>query len=504
LVAFQVLEQAVGLGKQALLGALFGTSAVMDAFIVALTIGGLIQVWMVAPIRQTLIPMFRGDLARSGERAAWTNAGTLLNNIVLILVGIVLLAVIAAGPLIGVIAPGLAPETMALAIGLARVTVISVLFFVVAILIGQIWFSYERFFWPGAAGTVNHLVTIGIVLGLGSVWGIYGLAVATVLGSLAELAVQLGILWEKRALYPRKVDLGHPGMREMAKLSGPLLLASGSLEVSRVTDRVFASRMPAGSLTALALSHRLVTVALEFVIRPMQRSVFPHLSRLGAEGDLQRLSVNLFEYLRVLVLVTAPMAMGVMLLSEGLVTVIYKRGAFDERSVSLTSQALALYAMGIPALTLCRALNHAFFALKDTRTPSALAVVRVIVKIVVAWLLIPRLGHLAIALAESLSEVVRAALLFIALPSVLKGGEIRGTFLSLGRSLAAALGMAAMVYMVGQAIAGVLVTIVEVIVLTALGVAAYAALGLLVGGAARDSVLKSIAPFTAKYLRYRS
>lgn len=475
LMALEGLEQATGLLKQVVIAAQFGTSQRMDAYLVATTAVGLVLLWVTLPIGQTLIPIFRHDLSRHGEVVAWRNAGVLFNNVAVLLVAISLALAVLAPVLVTVIAPGFDASTRAQAVSLAQWIVPSLFFIGAGRVLSQIHFSYQRFFTPGVAGTLNNAVLIGAFLALGPAYGIHGLAVATVLGAAAEFLLQLPILWEKRKLYRLRVDLRDPQMAELARLGLPLLVSAGGSEVERVTDRMFASLMPAGRLTALALAHRLVNLAYDFFVRPLQRSTYPHFARLSAEGDFPTLSRQLFHYLRVVCLVTVPVAAGAIALSTTAVRLVFQRGAFDETSVRLTSQALLAYAIGLPATALSRILDRTFFTLKDTRTPTRLALLRIALKIGLSFALIRPLGHVGIALAESLSQLLRLPLLFRALPREIRRRQLWPTVLAFGRTVAAGVVMGAIVAIAGQRVAGAVPLPLEAAGLVALGVGVFAA-----------------------------
>ena len=102
--------------------------------------------------------------------------------------------------------------------------------------------------------------------------------------------------------------------------------------------------------------------------------------------------------------------MGLALLAQPIVTVLFERGAFGPAASLATAQVLAALALGLPAQVLAKVLAPGFFAREDTATPVRVAVVRAGAS---TW---PRpscscrpLGHVGIALALSLSSWVNAA-----------------------------------------------------------------------------------------------
>lgn len=504
LMGLEFLTAAAGLGRQMVVAAEFGTSETTDAYVVAMTVLGLIQLWLLLPIRQVILPMFRYDLTRQGEKEAWGNASVLINNLAIVLVLVTVGAWFLTPSLVTLMTPGFDAETNALAATLTRITMTSMVFVVLAIFLEQILFSYERFLLPGITDLVNNSVTLIALLILGNTYGIYGLAAAVVCGGICQFISQTPILWEKRKLYQWKIEPRHPGMRELGRLSFPLLFANSGIELARVTDRIFASLLSAGSLSALSFASRPTAILLDMFVSPLQKSVFPHFTRLSAEGDFQALSRQHSRYMGLLFFLALPIAVGIFVTAEPMVRMLYQRGAFDETSVRLTSQSLACYALGFPALALSRALIRTFVSLKDTWAPTKTSLWRIGVKILLSWLLVYRFAHVGLALAEALSQIFRTVYLFILLPKEVKGQEEWTTLKSFAQTTAICVLMGVGVYLVREEISGFWSTPVELGTLVLIGVVSYTALSFLRTGEELQSLLSTLSSLGAKYFLRRS
>jgi putative peptidoglycan lipid II flippase len=499
LLVLQVVGQCTGLLKQMMVAAWFGTSALMDGYIIATTIVGLILVWIGLPVQQTIVPMFRHSLAKEGERAAWGSLSVLINTLLLVIVTIVVVGEFVTPKLVNILAPGLDDGAEALAGSLNRIILVSVVFVGLADVLSQVFYSYERFFGPGITKTLDNGISMLVLLVLGSTYGIYGLAIGAVLGAAARCTFLVPILWEKRHLYNFKIDLRHSQVTDMGKLSVPLLISAGGNQLARVTDRIFASLLPVGSLSALAFAHRPASVIFEFLVQPLQQAAFPHFTKLSANQDFRALSRELFQYLRVIFFFTLPIGIGMMLTAEPLVRTLYKRGAFDETAVALTSQALFFYSIGVPAHGISRLFRSTFFGLKDTWTPTKIAIGCTGFKIVLSWILIGPLAHAGIAMAESVSQITNAILLFCFLPNEVKGDEGWRTLTSLGQSLTSGVIMGAVVYLAKET-TQLSSPLLELTALILVGGAVYAVIGLLSQGEASQTVLKALTQFGGKYL----
>ena len=88
-MALQFLYQGTGLLKQLVIAAQFGTSAATDGYLIATTIIGVFLTFITLPIRQILIPLFRYNLVARGESIAWSHAALVVNNLAVLLLGVV-------------------------------------------------------------------------------------------------------------------------------------------------------------------------------------------------------------------------------------------------------------------------------------------------------------------------------------------------------------------------------------------------------------------------------
>jgi putative peptidoglycan lipid II flippase len=193
-----------------------------------------------------------------------------------------------------------------------------------------------------------------------------------------------------------------------------------------------------------------------------------------------------------------------MVMPEAIVRVLFGRGAFDETSVRLTSQALLFYAIGLPAHALAGVLDSTFISLKDTRTPTKLSLLRIGVKIVLSYLLIRPLAHAGLALAESLSQIIKVSLLILYLPERLRRREVWKTAGSFARTLAASFLMGALIYLVQARLNSLLNVALGLAALILLGAVTYAVIALLFQKGESRTLLAALNALRARYVANKS
>jgi len=153
---------------------------------------------------------------------------------------------------------------------------------------------------------------------------------------------------------------------------------------------------------------------------------------------------TLYASLRYSLFLVIPASVGLILLRDPLVTLLLERGEFDPRSASITSSALLFYSFGLFAHSTVEIISRGFYALRDTRTPVALALLSMVLNLLFSIALVGPMEHDGLALAMSLATIIEASLLVIFLQRRLASPEA-GLASFLLRTVAATALMAAAV-----------------------------------------------------------
>ena len=497
-VGFAVIGKALGLGKDIVVASRFGTTAVMDAFLVAFTIPTIIQHWLRSPIRAGFVPLFTEVLEKRGEDEAWRAAGTFLGNFIIVVALIAVVAAVAAPWLVSVIAPGFGAEHQALTVGLVRIMLLSIVFAGGSGICAHLLHVHGNFALPSAAMPLNNLILIAAVVFLTATHGIKGLAYGVVLGSVANAAVLWPAIWRLRRSLRIRIDFTHPMFRGVMRLALPLLIGMAGAKLDDVIDRIFASRLAEGSISGLAYAIRLIELPKEILVGAFSVVLFPLFSRLAARGQHDELGDKLIDSMRLEFFVLLPVSIGLAMLGEPFVRLVFQRGAFGEESVRSTVSALLLYTPTIWALGLTSIMTAGFIAMKNTKTPVIVGFVRLAFKIGLVFALIGAFKHSGIALATSVSHVFKLGVFLIVLPPILKRGRYARLFRAFGGTVLATGVMAGALYLTIRGFAGTIVsesTGMRVMVLggTALvGAAVYAAAARLFARAELTETLRAI------------
>lgn len=420
-------SKVLGLVREAVIGRQFGTGAAIDAYYAAFQVPDLLFTLIAGGALVTaFLPVFTEYLVREDRRGAWELASAVTNLVFLTIA--VLAAIIALlAPLLvaRIVAPGFDPARQKLTVDLMRIILVSTVLFGVSGIQMGVLNAYQHFLLPAVAPALYNL---GIILGallLGPRWGVYGLAMGVLAGAVMHLGVKIPGLVRYGMRYYPILGLRHPGVRRVAWLMGPRVLALGVVKLNFLVNTNLASRLGEGSVAALSYSWHVMQLPETLFGTAVAIVVFPTLAELAAQGQREALRSALAGTLRVIFALTVPAAVGLFVLGRPLITLLFQRGAFDARSTEMVYFALQFYALALVGHSVLEIVARLFYAQQDTLTPFKVAAVAMLANLGLSLLLIRVLSYGGLALANALAFTLEASMLLWIARQRLGGLELR-------------------------------------------------------------------------------
>jgi putative peptidoglycan lipid II flippase len=156
---------------------------------------------------------------------------------------------------------------------------------------------------------------------------------------------------------------------------------------------------------------------------------------------------SLASVLRGILLLSLPATVGLILLREPLVALLFQRGAFGAEDTQLVAWALLWYAAGLVGHSVVEIASRAFYALHDTRTPVIVGVgamgLNVVLSLTLPALFIARgwQPHGGLALSNSFATFLEMLVLLYIMRRRLGGLEESQVLAGLGQAAIASLAM---------------------------------------------------------------
>lgn len=412
ITAASILSKVLGFFRETSLAGVFGATAATDAYLVATIIPWILFSVVSTALSTTLIPVFTQRVHEAGEDAGLRFINTVVNFVLIFCLIIVIIGYIFAPQIVQIVAPGFQGEVVDLTILLTRLLLPMMVFHALSAVYTGYLQSKERFTWPALVGIPFNVIMIGSIFISGWTYGIVGVAIGSVLATASQILIMFPGLKRAKYRYQLVLDWKDPGFRLVGKLIIPILLGTGAGQLGTIVNRMLASGLAEGSISALNFGTRLTQLPLSIFITAVATVLYPTFSNMAANGEIGGLRKALVGGIRASIFLTIPMAVGMIVLREPIVCVLFEHGAFDAQATAMTAYAVFFLSLGLLPMALREVISRVYFALKDTFTPMMLGIVAVVVNIILNFILVGPFAHGGLALSTSIASLVAVVFLF--------------------------------------------------------------------------------------------
>lgn len=395
-----LLSRLIGLIRQRIFARYLGLSDAADVYTVAFRIPNFLQnLFGEGALSASFIPVYAGLLAQERRDEARRVAGAIATLLGLLVSLIVLAGVLGTPQLMSLIAPGYVGAKRELGITLVRIFFPGAGLLVLSAWCLGVLNSHRSFLLPYAAPVVWNLAIIVALIWQGpggvpeniAIWAAWG----SVVGSGLQLLVQLPLVRLLAGSLRPGLQTGNPEVRSVVRNFLPAFISRGVTQISAYVDSIIATLLPTGAAAALGSAQMIYTLPVSLFGMSVSAAELPAMS--GAVGTTEEIAAHLRKRLdsglRRIAFLVVPSAMAFLALGGVIAAALFQSGNFTAADSRYVWGILAGSAVGLLAGTLGRLYASASYALRDTRTPLAFALIRVLLTVVLglwAALWLPR------------------------------------------------------------------------------------------------------------------
>lgn len=409
------ISRVLGLVRDIIVANYFGASQNSDAFFVAFKIPNFLRrLFAEGAFSQAFIPI----LAKTKETKSENEVNILINHIgtklLTILIIITAIAVLAAPIIIFVFAFGFyQTPKFELASDMLRITFPYLLFISLTAFMGGILNTYNRFAAPAFTPVLLNIAIILSAVFLADYFEkpIMALAWGVFFGGIAQVLFQIPFLMKIKKL-PKFVRGTHNEVSVLKKRMLPAIFGVSVSQINLLFDTFLASFLVTGSISWLYYSDRLLEFPLGLFGIALATVALPSLSSQHSKSDFISFKKTLGNSLKLAIILGVPAMIGLILLSEHLLTTLFQYGDFSFTDVKKSSSSLIAYSFGLVGFMFIKILASAFYARGDTKTPVKVGVIAMLSNMVLNLILIFHFKHVGLALATSIAAFINAALLY--------------------------------------------------------------------------------------------
>ncbi|MHB1344773.1 MAG: murein biosynthesis integral membrane protein MurJ [Thermoleophilia bacterium] len=457
LMAATAGSRVLGLFREQVMLYYLGLGPAMGAFTVAFKVPSLIRTLVAdTALSAAFIPVFSELLAEQRRKEAWRLVTTVTFCAVVVLGAISALGVVFAPQVIRVAAPGfynaetIDTEMIALAIGLTQVMFPTVMLLGVTGIFMGVLNSYDHFTLPALAPILWNVIIIASVVffaGDGTdLHGFYVLAWGTVIGTVAQLVIQVPAVWRRRERGGLRLDFRHPALKQVARLLGPVMLTLGIVNFNALIGTQVASYISYEAPAYIDKAFRLFQLPQGMFAVAIGTVLFPTLSRLAAAGRIDDFRSTLSSGVRQIFFVTLPFSAFFVVLGVPTVRLVFQHGKVVPEDTAAVAWALAFFSVGMAFVSANTLLNRAFYGIQKAWLPLIVGVGNLILYTTLAVLLYKPLGVGGVTFATSVVSVFNFFGLTFLLRREIGRVDGRRTAISVFRSIVALFPLAAAGY----------------------------------------------------------
>jgi len=466
------LSRGLGFVRDIVIANYFGTSLGAQAFVVAFRIpNSLRDLVGEGATNSAIVPVLTEYRSLNDEKEFLRVSKILFNISFVVLSVLTILGILFSPVIVRLIAPGFTaePDKFNLTVTLNRVI------FPYLILIGLTAYSMgvlnamKHFAGPAFGPALLNIALIGSAVWFCPRIGVMGLVIGVLIGGVFQLGLNIPFLYRNGIKIDFKEGFRHAAVSRIGRLLVPRTIGTAVYQINIFVDTILASLawiVGSGGVAALYYANRLIQFPLGIFGIALAQAALPKMSEEFAKNDIERFKDTLCFSLRMVFLIMVPSGIGLAVLGEPIIRILFERGEFTSYSTAITQSALFYYSFGLLAYGGVKLLVTSFYSMHDTMTPVKTAFAAVIINIILSLALMRHLKLGGLALATSISATFNFVALFILLRKKLGDFGTRSIVDSFLRVLYAsvAMGVAVKIFVVRTADFGIFSLIVSLLI----------------------------------------
>ena len=420
LMSAYIASRALGVVRQTIFNALFGTGPQANAFYAAVQLPDtLFNIIAGGALTYAFIPVFISYEKDKGQREAWRLASLVFNVMLVVLTALALLGEWLAPAFVNhLLVPGYSASQQALVTTLTRIMLLHPLILGLSTVATAVLSSKRQFLLPALSIAIYNFGLIGgllFSLAIPGV-GIYGPTFGILVAAICQALIQVPGLLKAGLCYSFIWDLKNKGLHEVIRLLIPNVLTVGTSSSVVVLSTAYVSYLPdQASLSALHNAQMLFALPVALLAQAVGQAAIPRMSQLAASARYVHLRLLVSRIMGTVVLISIPCAAALVILGKPAIHLLFQHGAFTQHSTNLTALALLGYAIGLPASIVVELVVRSYYALKDAYTPLFIDVLALVARfgLILLFLRIMAGSYviLAIPLATSVTSIAQTILL---------------------------------------------------------------------------------------------
>lgn len=424
--AMTLISRVLGLVRDVVIANIMGAGASADAFFFANKIPNFLRrLFAEGAFAQSFVPVLseyhQKDIDNHTKETRLL-IGQVSGTLGVIITLVTLFGMIASPLIVMLFGPGFFMDSMNegggekfdLASSLLKITFPYLWFISFTALSGAVLNTYGRFAVSSFTPVLLNVCIISM-----AIWGRnlfaspeYALAWGVFLGGFVQFIFQLPFLYRAGALVKPQWGWRTKGVTKIRKLMAPALFGVSVTQINLLLDTQIATLLVTGSVSWLYYADRLLEFPLGLFGIGIATIILPSLAKLHTKKNTDEFSQTIDWGVKIINLLGWPALVGLMVLAQPIIMVLFMRGEFTQFEVIQVSFALFAYLSGLVSFMFIKVLAPGYYARQDTKTPVKIGIKAMVSNMAFNIMLAPFFGYVGLAIATTMSASLNAYWLY--------------------------------------------------------------------------------------------
>lgn len=359
-----------------------------------------------------VIPVFAGYIGKGDKKRAFAFANNVISISIAVATGLTV-----AGIFLAPVFPRFTEfkdNGYGFAVKALRIMFPVMIFYALNYILQGILQSFEKFNMPAFVSVPSSLTVILYVLFLGGRFGVEGLIVATFIGLSLQAVVLIPPVLKTEYRYRPSFDFKNEDIKRSVKMMIPIIIGTSAYQFNMFFNITIVANYE-NAVTITTIVQKLILYAVLAFIYSVTAVVYPRLTVLAANNNINEFKTSLNKVIRFLIYLLIPATAGFVVMRYKLFDLLVGWGKITSSEVNFAASLLAIFAAGIIGIGIKEVVDRAFYSLNDTKKPAYNGIIIMVVNVVCVLSLKPLLGVYSVPLGYSASILLGAAALIFML-----------------------------------------------------------------------------------------
>ncbi|MBM80970.1 MAG: hypothetical protein CMJ78_10310 [Planctomycetaceae bacterium] len=415
---------------QIVLAGFFGAESDTDAYFAAMTFPMVVSTVLVGSLGYAFIPIFIETRDRNGDTVSLDFAREIAALLILTSVGIAFVASLMTESLMSSLHPGFHGGQLQTTIELFKYVVWTIPLQSAIFFLRSLFHANNRFTAPSVGPLAGWLVTIVVVLVTQQSHGIVSVAIGTLAGNILSVLIHWIYCSIPLQLHHSGLTVSQPTTRCL-RLMLPLILGAAYYNLDPLVDRYLTSNLEEGRIAQMSFAWRIAAALITVTASALSMVAFPKFAKYVSDGDNEGLASEIAAALRLLVIVSVPICVGVAAFANAVIHDFFQFGRFTDADTSEVQALLTIYLGVVVGNGIGEITSKVLYSLKAMKMVVIIGVSGFTVGTCLKFSSVDSMGVRGIAAASSVIAVLNAVWMLI----LVRRRTGSGAFADVGRTL---------------------------------------------------------------------